>query len=137
VWNVRPFTSPMKIPANARVVSWLAYERAMADCALVVCHGGSGTLGRALASGCPVLVVPHAGDMPENAARLRWAGAGRTLPWPLLSPVTLRHAVRRALGDPSLAARARELGAWAAAHDGAARSADLVEALVQRRVRAR
>jgi UDP:flavonoid glycosyltransferase YjiC (YdhE family) len=133
VWNGRPFTSPVKIPANARVVSWLSYERAMADCALVVCHGGSGTLGRALASGCPVLVVPHAGDMPENAARLRWAGAGRTLPWPLLSPVTLRHAVRRALGDPALAARAREFGAWAAEHDGAARSADLVEALVARR----
>jgi UDP:flavonoid glycosyltransferase YjiC (YdhE family) len=133
VWNGRPLTPPVRIPPNARVVPWLAYERTMADCALVVCHGGSGTLGRALACGCPVLAVPHAGDMPENAARLRWAGAGRTLPWPLLSPLTLRHAVRRALGDPSLAARAGELGAWAAAHDGAARAADLVEALVARR----
>jgi MGT family glycosyltransferase len=130
VWNGRRLEPPVPIPANARVVSWLSYAEAMRECALVVCHGGSGTLGRALACGTPVLAVPHAGDMPENAARLTWAGAGRRLPWPLLSARTLRHAVRRALDDPALAPRARELGAWAAAHDGAARAAGLVEALV-------
>jgi MGT family glycosyltransferase len=133
VWNGRPLAEPAAIPANTRLVGWLSYAWAMARSALVVCHGGSGTLGRALASGCPVLVVPHAGDMPENAARVAWAGVGRRLPWPLLSAPTLRGGVRRALGDPALAARAAELGAWAAAHDGAARAADLVEALVTRR----
>jgi MGT family glycosyltransferase len=130
VWNGRPLDPPVRIPANARVVSWLAYAETMRECALVVCHGGSGTLGRALACGTPVLAVPHAGDMPENAARLIWAGAGRRLAWPLLSPATLRRAVRRALDDPRLPARATELATWAAAHDGAARAADLVEGLV-------
>jgi UDP:flavonoid glycosyltransferase YjiC (YdhE family) len=133
VWNGRTPAPAIAIPANARVVSWLSYAQAMTDCALVVCHGGSGTLGRALASGCPVLAVPHAGDMPENAARLRWIGAGRRLPWPLLSAPTLRHAVRRALADPGLAERAGQLGAWAATHDGAKRAADLVEELSVRR----
>ena len=133
VWNGRPLEPPITIPANARLVRWLSYERVMPRCALVVCHGGSGTLGRALASSCPVLAVPHAGDMPENAARLVWTGAGRRLPWPLLHPRTLRHAVRRALADPGLAARAAELGAWAHAHDGPARAAELVEELVSRR----
>jgi MGT family glycosyltransferase len=129
VWNGREMTPPVRIPANARVVSWLSYARSMRDCLLVVSHGGSGTLGRALASGTPVLAVPHGGDMPENAARLAWSGAGRRLPWPLLSPLTLRRAVRRALADPQLATRAAELAAWSRAHDGAARAADLVERL--------
>ena len=132
VWNGRAMTPPVAIPANARVVSWLSYARSMRDCLLVVSHGGSGTLGRALACGTPVLAVPHGGDMPENAARLAWSGAGRRLAWPLLSPVTLRRAVRRALADPGPATRAAELAAWAAANDGAARAADLVEGLAAR-----
>ncbi|MBO0768498.1 MAG: glycosyl transferase, partial [Solirubrobacterales bacterium] len=69
-------------------------------------------------------------DMAENAARLDWAGAGVRLPWRLLSPATLRLAVRRAL-DPAehFKARAAEFQAWSAEHDGAARAADLVEQL--------
>lgn len=132
VWNGRPMSPPVRIPPNARLVPWLSYARSMRDCLLVVSHGGSGTVGRALACGTPVLAVPHGGDMPENAARLAWSGAGRRLPWPLLSPSTLRVSVRRALGDPRPAARAAELAAWAAANDGAARAADLVERLATR-----
>jgi UDP:flavonoid glycosyltransferase YjiC (YdhE family) len=135
VWNGRPMSPPVRIPANARVVPWLSYAGSMRGCRLVVCHGGSGTLGRALDAGVPVLAVPHGGDMPENAARLAWSGAGRRLPWPLLSPATLRWWVRRALGDERLVARAAELAAWSAANDGAARAADLVEGLVRRRGR--
>jgi UDP:flavonoid glycosyltransferase YjiC (YdhE family) len=76
-----------------------------------------------------VVAVPHAGDMAENAARADWAGVGVRLPWRLLSPRALRLAVRRALADAALTARAQGLAAWAAEHDGAARAADLVEAL--------
>jgi MGT family glycosyltransferase len=132
VWNGRQMSPPVRIPPNARVTSWLSYARTMPDCALVVSHGGSGTVARALASGTPLLAVPHGGDMPENAARLAWSGAGGRLPWPLLSPLTLRRAVRGALGDSGLAARAGELAAWARTNDGAARAADLVEQLGRR-----
>lgn len=131
-WNRRPLGSPLAVPARARLVEWLSYARTMPDSALVVCHGGHGTMVRALASGVPVVAVPAAGDMGENAARLDWSGAGIRLPWPLLGPVTLRLAVRRALTEPGPAARAAELGAWYAAHDPAAAAADLVEALARR-----
>jgi UDP:flavonoid glycosyltransferase YjiC (YdhE family) len=76
-----------------------------------------------------VLVVPHSGDMAENAARADWAGVGVRLPWRLLDPRTLRLAVRRALSDPSLAERAGSLADWAARHEGATRAAELVEGL--------
>jgi UDP:flavonoid glycosyltransferase YjiC (YdhE family) len=87
---------------------------------------------RALTLGRPVVAVPHAGDMPENAARLAWSGAGVRLPWPLLSPATLRRAVRRALGDDRLAIRAGQLAAWSQLHDGPGRAAELVERLARR-----
>ena len=45
-------------PGNARLVEWVTYARTMPRCDVVVCHGGHGTLARALASGCAVVVVP-------------------------------------------------------------------------------
>jgi UDP:flavonoid glycosyltransferase YjiC (YdhE family) len=131
-WNRRRPEMPIPVPANARLVEWVSYSRTMPECDLVICHAGHGTLARALACGCPVVCVPHAGDMAENAARADWAGVGVRLPWRLLSPATLRLAVRRALAQRSLAARARELAAWAAVNDGADRAASLVEALARR-----
>ena len=128
-WNRRPLAEPVDVPPNARLVEWLSYSRTMPECALVICHAGHGTMARALACGCPVLAVPHVGDMAENAARADWAGVGVRLPWRLLSPGTLRLAVRRALSQPALADRTREVAAWAATGDGAARAADLVERL--------
>ena len=95
-------------------------------------HAGHGTLARALESGCPVLAVPHSGDMGENAARVDWAGVGVRLPWRLLMPTALRLATRRALTDPALASCARALSAWAARNDGATRAAELVERLAIR-----
>lgn len=130
--NRRPLGRPTAVPANARLVEWISYSRAMAGAALVITHAGHGTLTRALASGCPVVAVPHSGDMAENAARTDWAGAGVRLPWRFLTPATLRLAVQRALSERHLAARAAELHDWASANDGAARAAELVEELVQR-----
>ena len=130
-WNRRPLPGPARLGANTRLVQWLSYSQTMGRSALVVCHAGHGTLMRALTLGRPVVAVPHAGDMPENAARLAWSGAGVRLPWPLLTPRTLRRAVRRALGDPRYARRAAQLAAWGSLHDGPARAADLVERLAR------
>ena len=74
--NRKPLHITVSVPENMRLVDWLSYSRTMPECALVICHAGHGTLARALASGCPVLAVPHSGDMGENAARAEWAGVG-------------------------------------------------------------
>jgi UDP:flavonoid glycosyltransferase YjiC (YdhE family) len=128
-WNRRPLAEPVEVPANTRLVEWLSYSKTMPSCAAVICHAGHGTMVRALVCGCPVVTAPHCGDMAENAARADWAGVGVRLPWRFLTPGALRLAVRRALSEPSLGARARELASWAAAHDGASRAAELVEQL--------
>lgn len=119
----------LDVPANARVVEWASYARTMPRCDVVVCHGGHGTLARALASGCTVVVVPAAGDMNESAARVEWAGVGVRVPRRLCAPRPVALAVERALADGRRRARARELASWAAGHDAGARAAELVEAL--------
>jgi MGT family glycosyltransferase len=116
-------------PRNAVVVDWLSYSQVMPKAALVVCHGGHGTVARALGAGAPVLCCPAVGDMAENGARVAWAGAGLMLPWRLLGPGQLRWAAGRILGDRQFAARATEIAGWATANNGANRGAELVEQL--------
>jgi MGT family glycosyltransferase len=128
-WNRRPLPRPVRLPSNARLVEWVPYSRTMPHCDLVVCHGGHGTVVRALACGVPLVASPSGGDMGENAARIDWAGVGVRLPWRLCTPWGLRLAVERALADPLIAGRARALSAWAGASDGGNRAADEVERL--------
>ncbi len=116
-------------PPNATVVDWLSYSQLMPEASLVICHGGHGTVARALSAGVPVLCCPHVGDMAENAARVAWAGVGLMLPWRLLGHRAMRSAVARILSKPSFGALAGRVSAWAKQNDGAARGAELVEAL--------
>jgi MGT family glycosyltransferase len=119
----------LRVPGNARVVQWLPYGRAMSAADLVICHAGHGTLVRALSAGAPVLAVPAAGDMNENAARLSWAGLGLRLPRRLAGPSTVRAAALRALADVELRTRVRGL----AQSHGPRRAAELLEAYAARR----
>ena len=130
--RVRP-QSPIEVPANAVLVDWLSYSQLMPIAALVISHGGHGTVARALGAGTPVLISPITGDMGETAMRVAWAGAG---PLPALAPLPpgpLRWAARRILADPRFAARSRQIAAWGASRDGAGRGAELVEELARRR----
>jgi len=119
----------IEVPDNAVLVDWLSYSQVMPQASLVICHGGHGTVARALAAGVPVLATPAVGDMAETAARISWAGVGSSVPWRLCRPRPLRWAAQRLLGDRSFAVRAGELAAWAEENDGAERGAELVEQL--------
>lgn len=132
--NRRAPSEPIAVPENARLVDWVSYAKTMPLCDAVICHAGHGTLARALVSGVPVVACPHAGDMAENAARIRWARVGVSLPRRFVTPPGVRLAVRRLLRDRAYRERARELRAWAAANDGPAAAADAVEELAERSV---
>jgi MGT family glycosyltransferase len=130
--RVRPL-HPIEVPANAVLVDWLSYSHLMPAAALVISHGGHGTVARALGAGTPVLICPIAGDMRETAMRVDWAGCGLSLPWRLCQPAPLRWAARRILGERSFTARTEAIAAWGRENDGAARGAELVEELAASR----
>ncbi len=120
---------PIEVPANARLVDWLLYSQAMPAADVVICHGGHGTVARALAAGKPLLICPSVGDMGENAARVAWSGTGLSVPRRLLSRRAIRLATRRLLSEESFRAAARSVAEWSGTHDGAATAAGLVEEL--------
>jgi UDP:flavonoid glycosyltransferase YjiC (YdhE family) len=128
VWNRSRW--PSRRRARERAAGRLAVLRARdAACDVVVCHGGHGTLARALASGCAVVIVPAAGDMNESAARIDWSGVGARVPRALCAPGPVRLAVERVLAAPAMRERAGELATWWRTHDPPARASELIEEL--------
>jgi UDP:flavonoid glycosyltransferase YjiC (YdhE family) len=127
----RPGVPLPEAPANAVVVEWLRYSQAMGAADLVICHGGHGTIARALGAGVPVISCPAAGDMAENGARVAWAGAGLMVPWRLASPSALRVVARKALVGRRYRDGAHEMGAWATANSGPTHAAEAVAASVR------
>lgn len=120
---------PLPESPNARLYEWISYGQAMRAADLVICHGGHGTIVRALSEGVPVLVSPAGGDMGENGARVNWAGCGRMLPRRLLGPRNLKAATLGALDDPTLKRKASEIATWGKGHDGPDIAAGMLEAL--------
>jgi UDP:flavonoid glycosyltransferase YjiC (YdhE family) len=70
---------PKTLPSGVRHVDFAPFSELLPRCAALVHHGGIGTSSQALAAGIPQLVVPHAHDQPDNAARLGRLGVARTL----------------------------------------------------------
>jgi MGT family glycosyltransferase len=136
-WNGSEPGPNVDVPANAVLVPWLSYSQTMPACDVVVCHGGHGTLMRALTNGCPVVVCPVLGDMAENASRVDWAGVGVRLPRRWATPRGVRAAVGRVLGDRRIREHAAAVARWAAAHDGGEVAARELEAWAGRVVAAR
>jgi UDP:flavonoid glycosyltransferase YjiC (YdhE family) len=64
------------VPANAHLEPWVDQARALGEAALVVCHGGSGTVFGALAAGVPLVVTSLFADQFVNGRRVVDCGAG-------------------------------------------------------------
>ncbi len=116
--TVGPAIEPAELAVasrRVRVEQFVPLRDVLPRCAAVVCHGGSGTLLAALASGVPVVVLPMGADQPDNADRVGELGCGVVLDPLEATPDSVAAAVREVLGHPSFAAAARRLAAEAAA----------------------
>jgi UDP:flavonoid glycosyltransferase YjiC (YdhE family) len=97
-------------PPTVMVVTAAPHTRVLRDAALVVTHGGHGTLVKSFVAGVPVVVLPHGRDQADNAARVVHHGAGLSVPR-AASPARIADAVRTVLADRSFAGGAARLGA--------------------------
>jgi UDP:flavonoid glycosyltransferase YjiC (YdhE family) len=106
------------------------HDDLMRRAALVVTHGGHGTLMRALRQGLPMVIVPGmAHDHTPNAmAAQRW-GVGRSLPRDANADA-MREAIRDVLADPTYRDRALAISRELANVDGAINAATEIENLL-------
>ena len=96
--------------------------------ALVVHHGGSGTTHAVVAAGVPSLVIPHVGDQPYWADRLRRLGvAAEPQPVRGLRADRLASAALAGAADPAMRERAAELASHLEKERGLDEAADAIE----------
>jgi len=94
---------------NSCLVETAPHNAVLRQTALVITHGGHGTVARSLVHRKPMLIVPHGRDQNDNAARVVARGAGLMLA--AGSPAgEFAEAIRRLLTEPGFAAAARALG---------------------------
>jgi UDP:flavonoid glycosyltransferase YjiC (YdhE family) len=87
--------------------------------AAVVHHGGAGTTGAGLRAGVPSILIPFFGDQFFWGERVARLGVGpKPIPRPKLSAGRLAEAIRVAVSDGSMRARAAALGETICAEDG-------------------
>jgi sterol 3beta-glucosyltransferase len=100
--------------------------------ALVMHHGGSGTTHAVVAAGVPSLVIPHVGDQPYWADRLRRLGvAPEAQPVRRLQADRLTAAALAAAADPAMRRRAAALATELEKERGVDVAVDAIEALVR------
>jgi UDP:flavonoid glycosyltransferase YjiC (YdhE family) len=98
-------------PPNVRIERYLPQTLLFPRCAVVICHGGSGTVIAALAHGLPLVLVPIGADQPHNAERCADLGLARVLDEDALNPSVARAAVLDVLGNPAYRRKAEALRA--------------------------
>lgn len=96
--------------------------------AAVVHHGGAGTTAAALRAGVPGLLTPFSSDQPFWAGRVKRLGvAPAPIPITGLTAEKLAAALREAVSDGPMRARAASLGEAICAEDGVACAVEIIE----------
>ncbi len=117
-------------PPNVHMARHIPQAQVMPHCDLVVCHGGSGSVGGALAHGLPMVLIPMGADQPLNAARCADLGVARVLDPVACTPEMVRDAVSTVLADPRYRQAAEQLRDEITALPGPAHVVSLLERLV-------
>ncbi|MDP9601963.1 UNVERIFIED_ORG: MGT family glycosyltransferase [Variovorax paradoxus] len=124
-----PAALNMAVPANARVLPFLPYDRLLPKVHAMVTNGGYGSVNHALSLGVPLVVSGATEEKPEIAARVAWSGAGINLGNGQPGARQIGDAVRRLLNEPAYRQRAGVLRDDFARHRALDEIAAALEAL--------
>lgn len=115
------------LPRGVLLVDRAPHQLLFPRAAAVVHQGGAGTLAQALRAGRPMLVVPHAHDQPDNAARVTRLGVARTIRPRSYRGRRVAGELERLLGERNVATRASEVAAVVRAEGGAGAAATAID----------
>jgi rhamnosyltransferase subunit B len=124
-----PEQLPRDLPSGIKAFGYLPFSSVLPHAALMVYHGGIGTLAQTVKAGIPHFVVPSAHDQFDNGWRIGQLGLGRCVPQTRYSAASAAREIDAILHDGRMHERCRE---WAARIDSSAalaRACDLIETL--------
>jgi MGT family glycosyltransferase len=99
----------LSAPGNVSVMATAPHREILRHAALVVTHGGHGTVIKALAAGVPLVMLPHGRDQSDTAARVVARAAGIAIARTATAQ-TIAETIRRVLEQESSRDSARRLG---------------------------
>lgn len=114
------------LPDGMLAVSYAPFSVVFPAASVTVHQCGIGTCGQALAAGKPMLLVPHAFDQPDNAARLQRLGVGRMLGRRDYTVPNVEAALGALLGNEHYRIRAGQARRVVAGEEGAGHAADAI-----------
>lgn len=116
------------LPPGVIVAAGVPHSWLLPKVAALVHHGGAGTAGAAFNAGVPSVFVPHVFDQATWAKRAQKLGVSPTpVPATKLTSRRLATAIRAAVGDERMRAKAARLGEKLRAENGAAHATRLIE----------
>jgi len=125
---------PAELPAGVQHLAHAPFSELLGRAALLVHHGGIGTIAYALAAGVPQLMTPLRGDQFDNANRVQRLGVGEMFSAREATAAQIAALMQRQLDSPDVALRCEALKRRIEAEDGLQLAADLVESATYARL---
>jgi UDP:flavonoid glycosyltransferase YjiC (YdhE family) len=122
-------------PDQILIRDYVPYSLLFSRAAVIVHHGGVGTLGLAMRAGKPQLVASIGTDQPDNAARVVRLGIADELPLARYRADAAASAIARLLNEPGFARRAAEVAGQISQEPGPEEAARLLMQVAGSRIR--
>jgi MGT family glycosyltransferase len=126
----RSDTQTLAVPANARVASFVPFDRILPKVDVLVTNGGYGAVNHAFSLGVPIVVAGETEEKDFIAARVGWTGAGINLKTRYASAEQIRNAVRAILTNKRYREEAKRLQMNFARHNTLDELARTVDAML-------
>jgi rhamnosyltransferase subunit B len=124
-----PEQVPRRLPANIKVFSYLPFSQVLPRAALLVYHGGVGTLAQGIKAAIAHLVVPHGYDQFDSGWRIEVLGLGRSIPETRYRAKRVVRSIELILADKAAAQRRLQYAARIDSNEAVARACALIEGL--------
>ena len=115
------------LPDGVAAFEYAPFSEVLPRACAIVHQGGVGTTGQGLRSGKPVLILPHAHDQFDNAARVARLGCGRVLARPRYNAASAVRELRPLLEAQKYAALAAKVAEAVREEQGARVAVDEIE----------
>lgn len=120
------------VPPNCTVARQIPQLQLLRQADLLIAHGGMGSVSESLASGVPLLIVPHFPEQMLTAIKIEQLQLGRMLARGDVSINRLRRCASELLADGRMREHVKQFAPSFKTLGGFQRAADLVEAQLHR-----
>jgi rhamnosyltransferase subunit B len=122
-----PEQLPSPLPDTIVYRRYAPFSAVLPRSALLIHHGGIGTVAQAMASGVPHLIMPMAFDQPDNALRAASLGVARWLKPKRFTADNVTREMDDLLGSSTVAVKVKECRERLHGKSGIAMACDLLE----------